>query len=55
MKSKAKEVYKKVRDHLDNQVGELSPQEYLDFLDIFLSDLESRQETTRSEIEDSEK
>ncbi len=55
MKSKAKEVYEKVRDHLGNQVGELSPQEHLDFLDMLLSDLESRQETTRFEIEDSEK
>ena len=55
MKSKAMAVYEKVRDYLDKQVAEFSPQEYLDFLDMILSDLESREETTRSEIEDSEK
>ena len=50
----ANDVYKDVRDYLNRQVRELSQEQYLEFLDLLLSDLELREETVREEIERSE-
>lgn len=50
----AEKVYEDVRDYLDNKVAALSPEQYLDFLDLLIGDLESRKETTENEIEEAE-
>ena len=50
----ARDIYIKVRDYMDDQVSGLSPEEYLEFLDILAGDIESREEATKQELEDAD-
>lgn len=54
IKSPGKQVYEDVMHELDAAVASLSPAEFLEFLDLMISDLKGREETAKQELEDAE-